>query len=350
MAELSLGQYLDARRAELGMRLPELLIFDQFEEILTFDSADHEPKHAFFKELGLALRARHRSAIFAIREDYLPALEQYRGMVPTGMKNTFRLDLLGADGALEAVKGPAEEAGVPFEADAAQQLVDDLRRTTVMDGTGQASETLGPHVEPVQLQVVCHELWRDLPAGTKSIGQPLLKDVGDVDQALAGFYAAEVERAAAQAGVKERPVREWVEGQLISKAGIRTQVLRTSEAEQGVSHAALDSLVDAHLVRAESRRGATWYELTHDRMVGPVKVDNERWRQLHLVPLQLQAQVWDQKGRPRDLLLRGDALTEAEGWAEEHAADLTDQDRTYLRESGLLRDQEERERERAEAE
>ncbi len=350
LADVSFEEYLEQRRSDLGAGLPELLVFDQFEEILTLDSTGFEAKTAFFKQLGLALKARHRSAIFAIREDYLPALEQYRALVPTGMKNTFRLDLLGAEGALQAVQGPAEEAGIPFEPDAARQLVDDLRRTTIMDGAGKATESLGPHVEPVQLQVVCHELWRDLPPGTTTIGQPLLKDVGDVDQALAGFYAAQVERAATRAGIKERPVREWVEARLISRAGIRTQVLRTSEAEQGLAHEALDSLVDAHLVRAESRRGATWYELTHDRLVGPVKADNDTWRQRHLVPLQLQAQVWEQKGRPRDLLLRGEALVEAEDWALDHADELTDQDRSYLRESGLLRDQQERERERAEAE
>ena len=350
LAGVSLGDYLEQRREQQGTGLPELLIFDQFEEILTLDSAGVEAKTAFFKELGLALRARHRSAIFAIREDYLPALDQYRAMVPTGMKNTFRLDLLGTDGALEAVQGPAGEAGVPFEPDAARRLVDDLRRTTVMDGAGKAREALGPHVEPVQLQVVCHELWRDLPPGTAAIGMSLLTNVGDVDQALAGFYAKEIERAAAHAEIKERPVREWVESRLISRAGIRTQVLRTSEAEQGLAHRALDSLVNAHLVCAESRRGATWYELTHDRMVGPVKADNESWRQRHLVPLQLQAQVWQQKGRPRDLLLRGEALTESEDWALEHPDELTDQDRTYLRESMLLQDQRAREREQAEAE
>jgi hypothetical protein len=36
-------------------------------------------------------------------------------------------------------------------------------------------------------------------------------------------------------------------------------------------------LIDAHLVRAEQRRGMTWFELAHDRMLAPVRASNARW-------------------------------------------------------------------------
>ncbi len=281
---MTLAAYLDRRREARGEKRPELLIFDQFEEALTLDRSDTGAKVAFFKQLGQSLRARHRYVIIAIREDYLAALAPYKLKLPTGLRNAFRLDLLGHEGAMEAVKGPAQEAGVPFAEEAARQLVDDLRRVTEMDEEGETRETLGLHVEPVQLQVVCHELFRDLPGETKSIELSLLKEVGDVDQALAGYYTAEVEAAAAAAAIKERHVRDWVEGRLISEAGIRVQVLRADEKSQGLPHAAIESLVDAHLVRAESHRGAIWYELTHDRLVGPVKENNETWRQANLLP------------------------------------------------------------------
>ncbi len=350
LATLRLETYLDRVHKASGSSLPDLLIFDQFEEVLTMDSTDLAQKVDFFSELGQALRSRDRFVIFAIREDYLAALAPYTRKVPTDMKNTYRLDLLGEQGALQAVEGPAREAGVPFAAEAAHRLVDDLRQVTVMGEDGEPRQTLGPHVEPVQLQVVCHELWRDLPEDATTIELSLLKAVGDVNQALAGYYAAEVGLATERTGVKERQIRDWVNNQLITEAGIRGQVLRLSEAAQGLAHAAIDSLVDAHLVRAEQRRGATWYELAHDRLVGPVREDNEAWRKQHLVPLQIQAGIWDQKRRPKDLLLRGEALDEAEAWAASRAQEINKVEADFLEQSRFVRDEDRREEERKEAE
>ena len=350
LARTTLEQYLDRAHSASPSGLPDLLVFDQFEEVLTLDNTDLGPKEVFFTELGQALRSKDRFVVFAIREDYLAALAPYTRRVPTDMKNTYRLDLLGQDGALEAVQGPAREAGVPFAKDAARRLVDDLRQVTVMGEDGKPQQTPGPHVEPVQLQVVCHELWRDLPEGARTIEVSLLKEVGDVNQALAGYYSAEVGLASGRTGVKERLVRDWVNNRLITEAGIRGQVLRQSEEAQGLPHAAIKSLVDAHLVRAEPRRGAIWYELTHDRLVGPVRADNDAWRKQHLVPLQIQADIWAQKRRPKDLLLRGEALEEAEAWAAARGGELNQVEQDFLEQSRYVRDEDQREEERKEAE
>src|SRR5205823_3513253 len=54
---------------------PEILIFDQFEEILTADPTDLTAKAEFFRQVGAALRNRQRWALFSMREDYVPALD-----------------------------------------------------------------------------------------------------------------------------------------------------------------------------------------------------------------------------------------------------------------------------------
>ena len=71
-------------------------------------------------------------------------------------------------------------------------------------------------------------------------------------------------------------------------------------------------LVDTHLLRSESRRGTTWYELAHDRLVGPVRDRNATWRQAHLDPVELQAALWETEGRPDHRLLAGAELEEGE--------------------------------------
>src|SRR5690606_31393647 len=34
-----------------------------------------------------------------------------------------------------------------------------------------------------------------------------------------------------------------------------------------------------HLIRAEERLGARWYELAHDRLIEPVRLSNQTWRE-----------------------------------------------------------------------
>lgn len=55
---------------------------------------------------------------------------------------------------------------------------------------------------------------------------------------------------------------------LIAESGFRTQILHGPD--QGLADDAVWPLVDAHLVGAERRRGATWFELAHERLVTPV--------------------------------------------------------------------------------
>ena len=54
-----------------------VLIFDQFEEILTLDSTDIETKKAFFEIIGRALQLPDIWALFIVREDFLPALDPF---------------------------------------------------------------------------------------------------------------------------------------------------------------------------------------------------------------------------------------------------------------------------------
>ena len=75
-----------------------LLVFDQFEEILTVEPLHQEEKRVFFQTLGEALRDPSLWALFALREEYLAPLQPYIDWIPTRWSNTFRLDLLGRVG------------------------------------------------------------------------------------------------------------------------------------------------------------------------------------------------------------------------------------------------------------
>lgn len=310
----------------------ELLVFDQFEEVLSIDPTDQASKQAFFAQLGTLLEDPRRWALFAMREDYLGAIKPFLLPIPTRLAATYRLDLLQAGQAIQAMQGPPQSVGGSFSNAAAQQLADDLRRTVVQLPDGSSEIVLGNAIEPVQLQVVCYRLWQrkagQAAAGPIAIDTPDIEAAGSVDEALAGYYAEQVTLAAQAGNEVERSVRTWIERELITSGDLRGQVLREPERTAGLSNAAIQVLVDAHLLRAEERRGAVWYELAHDRLVTPVQANNERWRSAHLTTLQRQAVLWNEQRRPEGLLLRGATLREAE--AETDEAGLNEVEREFL--------------------
>jgi len=181
----------DGQQQRQDENKPLALIFDQFEEILTLDPTDIEAKREFFAQVGETLRLPQHWALFSMREDYVASLDPFVRLIPTALTSTYRLDLLGAAAARSAIRKPAADRGVDFTTAAALALINDLRAVYVQQPSGRAEKQLGPHVDPVHLQVVCYRLWEKLPvtSATKSIGEGDLKKGGDVNDALAGYYA-----------------------------------------------------------------------------------------------------------------------------------------------------------------
>ncbi len=321
LAGLTFGQYLRRRPRPVDKPF-EALIFDQFEEILTLDPTDSAAKKAFFDQVGEALSDDTRWALFAMREDYLAGLNPYLTSIPTCLNATFRLDLLRTRQAQQAIQLPAKDAGVDFADDAAGLLVKNLSQVKVQQLDGSSELRDGAYVEPVQLQVVCYRLWETHAPDDKKITAQEISVLGDVDRSLAEYYAESVAAAARETNVSERKVREWFDHELITEQDLRGQVSwgpQQSGKLHKLENHAIERLVNAHLVRAENRAGATWYELSHDRLVKPVRENNAEFEKT-LSEFQRQADSWDQGGRRDELLLRGPALNEAKRWVEKAKA------------------------------
>jgi WD40 repeat protein len=360
LAGLTLDAYLSRRPRAEDEPNTEVLIFDQFEEILTLEPMDRAGKTVFFAQVGAALRnrpnelGRKRWALFSMREDYVPSLDPFLRPIPTRLANTFRLDLLGVEPSRQAIQNPVREAGVEMTSPAARKLIDDLRRVQVQRPDGLMEEQLGLYVEPVQLQVVCYRLWQQLDPDQVEITETDLASVGDVDESLAEYYAERVAATAGETGVRERAIRDWFDRQLITEQGIRGQVLMEPDKSEGLDNgeritlAAIRLLENAHLVRAEKRRGATWFELAHDRLLKPVRINNAAWAQAHLSLLQRQATLWDNQERVDNLVLRDEQLLEVEEWAAAHPGELTETDQEFLKKSQEARAREEEARSAAE--
>ena len=142
LAGQTLAGYADAEFPDARLDRPEgtefrpvVLIFDQFEEVLTLDPTDVETKEAFFRAVGDLLNDPGRSAVFAIRQDYLADLRRYFDFLPTRLVARFQLDPLLPRPARDAIVEPAAAAGVTFEA--ADELIEELRQVYVQQPDGQ---------------------------------------------------------------------------------------------------------------------------------------------------------------------------------------------------------------------
>ena len=303
------------------------LLFDQFEELFTLDATDQGAKSEFLEELGVALRNRRRWALFAMREDFIAQLHPFLGVMPTRFSARYRLELLSPAAAKIAVQKPAAAEGVDFTQAAADRLVDDLRIVHVQHADGVIDE-LGPSVEPVQLQVVCRQLWDTLPLDASSVLVDDVTSLGDVDDALAAYYVDRVAEVATATGTRERDIRDWFEEALITPEGFRSQ---TMDGPGDAGPAVLRHLEDAHLIRGDQRRGARWYQLAHDRLIWPIRTSNQSWREQHLSTLQVEARSWDSNSHASGLLMSGQVLSDAEQWADDHPSELSAVDQEYLR-------------------
>ncbi len=340
LSGMPLAKYLAQRRQGQDLRL-NVIVFDQFEEIITAAPTDLRGKQAFFRQIGDALSDRSLWALFVIRDDYLGALEPYALSIPTQLTNTFRLDLLNSSAAKQAIQKPVAPQGITFLDSAAQKLVDDMRVVQTQAPGGEIVSSLGLYVEPVQLQVVCLRLYDQLEMAKQldktQIDDEDIKKVGDVGTALANYYSERIKDIAGSPR-EERRVRDWFDDYLITKSGLRSQVMMEVGSSGGLDNEVIRKLGRAHLVRAEKRRGVTWFELAHDRLVRPVQRDNERWRRKNLNPWQLRAIEWQKNGEPDALLLRGSNLDQALTWAEANPDDVTPVEKKYLDAGGSWRE------------
>ena len=274
LAQLSLGDYIAQRRTELEPDTALVLIIDQFEEILTTHSARWPEREAFFQQLGQALRDDSLLwVVLSLRDDYVAALDPFAPHVPNKFRGRFYMQRMDITAALQAIERPAAQAGRPFAPGVAQTLVQNLAQIRTRTG-----EVAGEFVQPVQMQVVCFQLWENLAQTTlPQITAEALRDLGDVNAALGQFYEQSLTATAQATGLPNKQLRDWFTRELITEAGTRGLVFQGNSETGGLPNSAVTDLEKRYLIRGEWRGGNLWYELTHDRFIEPIQKANEAW-------------------------------------------------------------------------
>ena len=270
----------------------QVLVFDQIEELFTFYPNDRWREHQqdFFQQVAKALNDNaYLHIVFVIREDYLAELDPFVETLPERLRPRFRLQRLRKGNALIAIKKPLEEMNSVLyqsfkkEIDTdINKIMDDLLNIKSIDPfSGKIRTMKGQFIEPIHLQIVCQRWWQ----------KQLLKEnknfssddsiLTNVDEALKELYTLTIQKAV-ESGLSEEKIRNWCENRLITPNGTRGLVYLTHKStEDGIPSSVIDILESKYLIRAEMRSGSKWYELTHDRLIGPIKASNQNWKEEH---------------------------------------------------------------------
>lgn len=315
---------------------PRALIIDQFEEIFTTNLHAWPKRKDFFRQLRNAMKDDpYLWVVLAMREDYVAKLDPYAHLLPGQLRAGSYMQRMKKNAAVSAIKKPAETGGRSFTDQAATELVNNLLQMYADHEKGDRQEPiLGEFVEPVQLQVVCQQLWNRLEQAQPLSDQDraklkpityddLMELVGDaedlphfIDSALAQFYEQAIKTVLKDEDIEvtELDLRNWFTQELITEAKTRDTVFLGEELAGGIPKDAVQKLEKLYLIRAQTRPGGTWYELVHDRFVEPILRANEAWRTDQ--PLMQFAMKWESADRPDGLLLGPNQLAEflGENW------------------------------------
>lgn len=173
---------------------PRLIVFDQFEEIFTIPTDNWKAKQiSFFKQVNDAIEDdKLLRIIFIIREEYACQLEEFGHLLPEEFRIRYHLGLLSKENAEIALTEPLKKTHRYFADGVAKKIIADISKIKWTTNDNQTKEIQGETVEPVHLQLVGKTLWENLPDDVITIESKHVKQFGDVDKILKGYYESSI--------------------------------------------------------------------------------------------------------------------------------------------------------------
>jgi hypothetical protein len=98
--------------------------------------------------------------------------------------------------------------------------------------------------------------------------------------------------------MREGVLRQWFERELITPFGTRAIVFRGIKETAGIPNHVVDMLESSYLLTTEIRRGVSWYQLAHERLVEPVLLSNRRWLAEHAGTVESAHSEWPGEAAP----------------------------------------------------
>lgn len=307
-----------------------VLFVDQLEELFTL-CEDAGARQAFVARLAAALDAGSPLyVLLALRADFFSDCLAIRDLAHWLEARGINLGPMTRDELRRAIESPAQRAGLAFEPGLVERMLDDVGEE--------------PGALPL-LQFVLLELWLRRRDGW--LTSVAFQQIGGPGGALA--YRAEEIYARLDPPEQEAARRVLLalirvgEGTVATRRRAALADLVPAGEEGGAVARVLQVLTDARLLIVGTRAtGESTVEIAHEALIrnwprARQWIDDNRelllWRG-RVGPLVAQ---WSANLRDSGYLLRGAPLAEAQRWLGERRADLTPEERGFIRESARLR-------------
>jgi WD40 repeat protein/DNA-binding winged helix-turn-helix (wHTH) protein len=306
-----------------------LLVIDQFEELYTLNSEETQLRFAAL--LGRLTEEAGVHVLLSIRDDFLFRCHAFPALAPV-FRDLTPLGPPSADALRRALVEPAARLGVCFE-DAS--LVDEM--VTAVEKERGALPLLAFAVS---------RLWEERDRERKLLTRAAYVRIRGVQGALAEHAEAMLREVGPE---RERLVRE-VFRNLVTAEGTRAarereellSVFAASRPDREEAEAILDVLVGARLLTeyddpdGPEGPGCARIEIVHESLLTHWP-RLERWRAqdeegaLLRDQLRQAARLWDEKGRPEELLWTGRAYREYALWRERYPGGLSALEEDFAR-------------------
>jgi hypothetical protein len=261
--QMSISQMASAAVETLKKKeVRPILVLDQFEEIFTRFSRQPEEKRALVRWLVSILKspALEFHVLISLREDFLALIDEFGDEFGALIGSNYRLRPLTAFGARQAIIRPLNELGISYEAKMVSRLVDML-----------ASEEF----DSLLLQLSCTAIYQNaLQRDSKNIvmRESDLSTLGGIEGILTRYLDSATK---GQDPVFLLLMRNVLDALITTENTKRAATIETickSDFNATVSEieSVLTFLKKWRLLRDELRRNQMWYELMHERLVGPI--------------------------------------------------------------------------------
>lgn len=267
LAQQSITMFLRRVRQRVAAASSILVAIDQFEKLL---ATDHETRgrDEFLSDLAEATRTVPGVRLLLVtRTADLAGLARLGRQLLSADVPRFELNPMSPQAALEAVRYPARKERRSFGSGAAEYVVDQL-------STGYLGRPRDA-VEPAQLQVVCSELWRLLPAEMTVVTARFVRDALDVDRVIADFYATAVAEASQRHGLARGKLSAWL-AERLGETGDATRAVRTVTSPADVPDAVLRTLEDEHILVSDTDVGVKRYRIAGHLLAIAAAYDGQR--------------------------------------------------------------------------
>ncbi len=302
-----------------------LLVVDQFEELFTLSPPEVQSRFAAL--LGRIAREGGVHVLLSMRDDFLIRCAEQEPLAPVFLELT-PLPALSREGLKRALVEPAQKRGYRFEDEG---LVEEM-----LSSVASARAAL-----PL-LAFAVSRVWERRDREKKVLTREAYEESGGV----AGALAQHAEKTLEQIGSERQAVVREIFRNLVTSLGTRAvaewEEVLSACPDRSTAEAALRELIDARLLTsyevegAEGQSGAHQVEIVHESLLKawPRLV---RWQAqdeegaVLRDQLKQAAHLWEEKGRPPDLLWSGTAFDEFELWRERYPGSLTALEENFAR-------------------